>query len=293
MTAAAALLAELGGEPRRRRRLLPPEGVPLAVEVARASERAAAFAIDYGLSTAAALVLLLLIGALSVVVPFATLLVVGLFLQFLIRNFYYLWFELRWRGATPGKRALGLRVVDRGGGRLSAAAVAARNLMREAELFMPLAMLLGAGGSLPWWQAVATGLWLVLFLALPLLNADRLRAGDLVGGTLVIAVPRRVLLDDLAQERRRFTFAEAQLALYGEDELEVLDHVLRRPGSLEGDRLRAEVCRRIRRRIGLADELPPAEVAAFLADFYTAQRARLEGRRQKGQDAAAGVPGTS
>jgi uncharacterized RDD family membrane protein YckC len=290
MTAAAELLAELDGEARRRRRLLPPEGVALQVELARAGERAAAFAIDYALSTAASLLLLLPVIALSVVAPAATLLAVALFFQFLIRNFYFLWFELRWRGATPGKRALGLRVVDREGGRLTAASVAARNLLREAELFLPLAMLLGAGEGLPWWQALATGLWLLLFLVLPLLNADRLRAGDLAAGTMVIAVPRRVLLEDLAQERRRFAFEEAQLALYGEEELAVLDHVLRRPASLEGDRLRAEVCRRIRRRIGLQNDLAPADAAAFLADFYTAQRARLERRRQQGQDRPAAPP---
>jgi uncharacterized RDD family membrane protein YckC len=293
MTAAGTLLASLEGESRRRRRLLPPEGVVLQVEVARASERAAAFAIDYLLSTVAALLPLILVVLLSAVASAATLLAIALLFQFVVRNFYFLWFELRWAGATPGKRALGLRVVDREGGRLTAAAVATRNLLREAELFVPLAMLLGASGAVPWWQGWAIGGWLLLFLVLPLLGADRLRAGDLAAGTLVIAVPRRVLLDDIAQERQRFAFDEAQLALYGEEELAVLDHVLRRPASLEGDRLRAEVARRIRRRLGLEGELPPADAAAFLADFYTAQRARLERRRQTGQDRPADLPETS
>ncbi|MFO1056731.1 MAG: RDD family protein [Dongiaceae bacterium] len=293
MTAAATLLATLEGERRRRRRLLPPEGVVLQVEVARASERAAAFAIDYALSTVGALLPLLAVALLSAVAPIGTLLAIALFFQFVVRNFYFLWFELRWGGATPGKRALGLRVIDREGGRLTAAAVATRNLLREAELFLPLAMLLGAGGGLPWWQAWAIGGWIVLFLVLPLLGPDRLRAGDLAAGTLVIAVPRRLLLDDIAQERRRFAFDETQLALYGEEELAVLDHVLRRPASHEGDRLRAEVCRRIRRRLGLEGELAPADAAAFLADFYTAQRARLERRRQAGQDRPADLPEAS
>ena len=42
------------------------------------------------------------------------------------------------RGATPGKRMLGLRVVARDGARLTGGAVIARNAMREIEVFLPL-----------------------------------------------------------------------------------------------------------------------------------------------------------
>ncbi|HBQ48242.1 MAG TPA: RDD family protein, partial [Hyphomonas atlantica] len=46
---------------------------------------------------------------------------------FFVRNFYYIFFELGAKAATPGKRALGIRVTSRSGGRLTANSVLARN----------------------------------------------------------------------------------------------------------------------------------------------------------------------
>src|SRR3546814_4149078 len=50
---------------------------------------------------------------------------------FLLRNFWFIGFEMGQRAATPGKRLMGIRVVARDGGRLTADAVVARNLIRE------------------------------------------------------------------------------------------------------------------------------------------------------------------
>ena len=58
-----------------------------------------------------------------------------LFLSFVVRNAYFLIFELKWGGVTPGKRMAGLRVIDRRGGPLLPSAVVARNLTRQAEIF--------------------------------------------------------------------------------------------------------------------------------------------------------------
>ena len=65
-------------------------------------------------------------------------------LLFFLRNLYFVHFELSARGATPGKRAVGIRVTDRRGGPLTASAVIARNLTRELELFLPGSMLISA-----------------------------------------------------------------------------------------------------------------------------------------------------
>ena len=65
-------------------------------------------------------------------------------ISFLLRSFYFTFFELRWKGATPGKRSLGLRVIDAHGGALSSDAVLVRNLTREVEVFLPLAALFQA-----------------------------------------------------------------------------------------------------------------------------------------------------
>ena len=64
-----------------------------------------------------------------------------------MRNLYFIHFELSWHGATPGKRIVGIRVVDRRGGPLLPAAVIARNLTREIEIFIPLGVLISAAAA--------------------------------------------------------------------------------------------------------------------------------------------------
>ena len=70
---------------------------------------------------------------------------------FLFRNAYFLFFELGPRGATPGKRMVGIRIAARDGGRLSAEMVLARNLLRDIELFLPALLLVGRAPKAPTW----------------------------------------------------------------------------------------------------------------------------------------------
>jgi uncharacterized RDD family membrane protein YckC len=275
----------LEGTRRNRREITTPEGVPLEVEIATFPERATAFVLDLAIWFGATIILLLslflLLGPLLGLLRFAGAgaLFVGLllFFAFIIRNFYFLHFELVWRGTTPGKRIVGLRVIDRGGGPLLPAAVVARNLTREIEAFVPLSLLLslnsGAAGG---WERLCLGLWLMLFAALPLFNRDRMRAGDLIAGTLVIAMPQRSLLADLVDERARFAFSESQLRAYGAFELQILEELLRRPDGPETRQLRREVCEKISRKIAWSAAVPDGEVERFLRDFYVAERAWLE-----------------
>src|SRR4029077_5810449 len=89
-----------------------------------------------------------------------------LFRGFLVRNLYFVYFEIAWRGATPGKRAVGLRVIDRHGGPLLPTAVIARNLTREVEMFLPLGILLSGGraaeGAIAWEQ-LSLAIWMLFF----------------------------------------------------------------------------------------------------------------------------------
>lgn len=270
---------------RQERRLLPPEGVPLRIELADPGERIAAFLVDVVVSLLGAVVIILcglLLGAagLSFTLP------IMLLLAFAIRNGYFLFFELRWAGATPGKRLLGLRVIDRRGGPLRPGAVVARNLMRQAEFFFPLELLLLSRGWL--WspgQVVADLLWIGGMTALVLKSRDRMRLGDMAGGTVVIALPRRMLLEDLAREKQAYEFTDAQLEVYGVKELQVLEEVLRRPHNTETAHLMGEVRDRIQRRIGWGDRnIPARDSEAFLRDFYTAQRGLLERRKNLGRE---------
>ncbi len=287
---------------RRKREIVTPEGVPLRVDIADYGERLVAFVIDFiiwMLLTAAVYVpVLALIGRTR---GFLIAIAIALFIGFLIRNFYFIYFELMWEGTTPGKRLLGLRVIDRNGGPLLASAVIARNLTREVEMFIPLGLLLQgghavAGGGVNWANLATAGL-LLFFLVLPMINRDRMRGGDLIAGTMVIELPKRVLSSDLGERALRFTFTPAQLRAYGVFELQVLEELLRRPQNEDSLRVLDEVCAKIRRKIGWTESLPGRDVVPFLRDFYTAERAFLEreqlfgkGRADKYADARPSPP---
>jgi uncharacterized RDD family membrane protein YckC len=264
---------------RKRREIVTPEGVPLTVELAEFTERAIALFLDLLICLAAAIVIVLaflflaVTGKLGAIVFLAVLNLV----MFFLRVLYFIHFELSGRGATPGKRVAGIRVIDRRGGPLRASAVIARNLTRELEVFIPIGILVSAGVSsgVPWGKLLSIG-WLICFLALMIFNRDRMRAGDLIAGTLVIALPRQRLLGDLVETRAHFAFADHQLAAYGKRELQVLEDLLRRRPDAETHQLLRDVCDRICRKIGWTVPLAPADTALFLRDFYTAQRAFLE-----------------
>jgi uncharacterized RDD family membrane protein YckC len=204
---------------------------------------------------------------------------------FLLRNGYFILFEVGRRGATPGKRLLGLRVVARDGGRLTGDAVIARNAVRELEVYLPLSFLagqIGEGGAEAWLNILGLG-WTAIFLFFPLFNRDRLRVGDLLAGTWVVRVGRSKLGRNLAAAPPPASaplFTEAQLAVYGEYELQTLEEVIRR----DEPQAVAVVAESIRGKIDWAG--PPLDDRAFLAAYYTALVPRLErgmlfGRRRK------------
>ncbi len=277
----------LEGPGRRRRDLITPEGVPLPVEIADLGERATAFVLDLFIWFCLTVLVFLIIAVLIFGALLQThlglhgtggiiVLSIVMFIAFVVRNLYFIHFELAWRGATPGKRMLGLRVVDRRGGPLLPGAVIARNLTREMEMFMPLGILLSMGGGAPAWEELSLAAWLLAFAALPLFNRERLRGGDLIAGTMVIALPPRALLGDLVDQAARYSFSEKQLAAYGVFELQVLEDLLRRPDAPDAALLRRQVSDKICHKIGWQARVSDAETGAFLTAFYTAQRAYLE-----------------
>jgi hypothetical protein len=177
------------------------------------------------------------------------------------------------RGATPGKRLMGLRVVARDGARLTGGAVIARNAMREIEVFLPLSFLgqQAAAGTADAFLTLFALLWSGIFLFFPLFNRDRLRIGDLVAGTWVVRSAGASLGADLASgvERPRRTFSEAVLDLYGVYELQTLEDVLR----AGRDDAIATVAWTIRNKAGIDEYGNDRE---FLDDYYAALCARLE-----------------
>ena len=95
---------------------------------------------------------------------------------------YYMAFELRWNGRTPGKRLAGTQVVKADGSSTGFTESAIRNLVRIID-FMPFAYAIG---------------FVTMFL-----NRQTRRLGDFAAGTLVIKQRSRVRLEELGAGRSR------------------------------------------------------------------------------------------
>jgi len=272
-----------------RRNFVTPEGVDLKLELGGAGTRAAAFMLD-----AVIIFVVLIIVTIVIVTLFVAsrqsdaLAILWLIGFFVLRNGWFTLFEMGGRGATPGKRVMGLRVVARDGARLTGGAVIARNAMREIEVFLPLSFLgaQAAEGTADAFLTIFALCWSGIFLFFPLFNRDRLRVGDLIAGTWVVRTVTGSLGHDLVagKESARRTFSDAALSLYGVYELQTLEDVLR--GGR--DDAIATVAWTIRNKAGIADD---GDDFGFLSDYYAALCARLErglmlGKRREDKFAA-------
>lgn len=291
MTAQAA--PHLAHRAKRRRDVVTPEGIALPFTVASRSARAGALLLDLTLMFVTGIAVTLTLiwiagglfeavggpggtsGAIEFIAVFWTL------FWFLLWNGYFMVMEMGPRGATFGKRAAGIRVASRDGGRLTPEAVVARNLLRDIELFLPIVFLMSAPSGEAGAAGIAATAWFLVFLLFPFFNRDALRAGDLIAGTWVVDAPRAALAETLSTEGAaregssaltgaEYRFGEAELAIYGEYELQTLERVLRddRPEALES--VHQAICRKIGWNPGSGDE------RAFLEAFYAQLRARLE-----------------
>jgi uncharacterized RDD family membrane protein YckC len=141
------------------RRVATPEGIELTLRLAGPVPRALAWAIDLALRVG----ILLAVIALAAQFGHAgrgVVLLTAFFLEWLLPA----WLEAAW-GRTPGKRLLGLTVLNDDGTPLRWPGALTRNLLRAVD-FLPL--LYGIG------------------LAAMLLNRDFKRLGDLAAGTVVV-----------------------------------------------------------------------------------------------------------
>ena len=288
----------------RERMMITPEGIALPLTLASRGTRFGALMLDLTfiviLIVVTTLVLASIAGGMSNLGSKAEegsaaghalqfLVILWMAAMFLFRNAYFLFFELGPRGATPGKRITGIRIASRDGGRLSVEMVIARNLLRDIELFLPLVFLASAGqgdGDMGAASLAATA-WFLIFAFFPFFNKDRLRAGDLIAGTWVIEAPKRKLEATMtgsgaaaatqAEAQSAYRFGEAELSVYGEYELQVLERVLRdnRPDAIKP--VYEAICTKIGWTPGHGDQ------RAFLEAFYTQLRARLESGMRMGK----------
>lgn len=289
-----------------RRTLITPEGIALPITLAGRSTRIGALLIDLVIMFLTVLIVTLVLAygassfASEVFGPKSRpspnqkhalefMVIAWLALIWLTRYAYFLLFELGPRGATPGKRMTGIRIAARSGGRLTAEMVLARNLIRDIEIFLPLQLLVTAampdGAD---YTGLMAGAWFLIFALFPLFNRDRLRAGDLIAGTWVVEAPKRKLEAVLSITESAnhgtsrttgasYRFSDAELAVYGEFELQTLERVLRenRPEAITA--VQEAICRKIGWNPGAGDE------RAFLEAYYTQLRARLEAGMRMGR----------
>ena len=279
---AQTLLAEPGTY-----RICTPEGVNLSFQVATVGDRTSAFLLDLAIIVLTTLA----IGLLAILSGGETGIAFTLVASFLLFNFYFSFFELRWSGQTYGKRQLGLRVIARDGGSLSADMILARNLMRDLEFYLPLTALAAPETLIPqgrgWGVLVGLG-WIFVFALMPFFGKYRLRCGDLIAGTMVVREPKTLLLSDLTLERpigqekdqtesEEFVFSTQQLNLYGIYELQILEDLFRRHGEGQASKeLLNTVCEKIKKKIEWPRGKWNVDTLRFLRSFYKAQRAHLE-----------------
>lgn len=271
-------------DPKSRRRLITPEGVNLQIELADIGARFGALCID------TIIMLVTLIIASFVIFQGAVQIAdsdnelganVGsslfILVFFFLRSFYFMFFEMGPRAATPGKRLMKIRVSARAAPRLTANAVFARNALREIEFFLPLSFLLSGGADgVDGWIKLLGLIWAGVFMFFPFFNKDNLRAGDLMAGTWVVKAPRPVLAEDIANRaedlENLYAFTAEQIDAYGVKELHILEDVLR---EREPETVR-DVTFRIKRKIGWSDEGEHRHDLDFLQAYYKALRGRLE-----------------
>ena len=142
------------------RRVATPEGIELTLHLAGPVPRAIAWAID--LAIRIAMVLAVATAALQFgEAGWGAVLLAAFFVEWLLPA----WFEAAWRGQTPGKRAIGIAVLNDDGTPVRWPAALTRNLLRGVD-FLPFLY----------------GIGLLAMLA----NRDFKRLGDLAAGTVVV-----------------------------------------------------------------------------------------------------------
>ncbi len=148
------------------RRVATPEGIELTLHLAGPVARAMAWAID--LVIRVVIVWIIAFAALQFGrAGWGVVLLAAFFVEWLLPA----WLEAAWRGQTPGKRAMGLAVLNDDGTPLRWPAALTRNLVRAVD-FLPV--LYGTG------------------LVAMLLNRDFKRLGDLAAGTVVVYRPEKL-----------------------------------------------------------------------------------------------------
>jgi len=199
-----------------------PEGVVFSQQLAGPMARFLAWLVDVLIQwtiSIAILMVLAIFGVVSVDIAQA----LSVLAVFVISIGYSIFFEWRWRGQSPGKRVVRLRVMDAQGLRLKFSQIVIRNLLRVVDA-LPLLYLVGGVACL--------------------VNSRSQRLGDFAANTIVVRVPtvREPNLEQLlagkynslrahphleARLRQRVSAVEATLAVQAIARRDLLEPVAR------------------------------------------------------------------
>ena len=236
-----------------------PEQIRLEFPIAGVGSRFLALAFDLLLQTAALVVLVAIAAAarwLTSIAPWAAALgtwaiAAVVFGAFVIHSGYFAIFESVWAGQTPGKRLVGLRVIDVSGRPVTVYAALIRNCVRILD-------------QVP-------GIYAIAILSV-LVTRRQQRLGDLAAGTVVVherleapAPAREAAVGDARHGAHRLT----------PDEIVVIEGFLQRRDDLDSW-VRLNSARRIAQRmaarleLGTVDKIDAERLLEQLAAEYRA-----------------------
>lgn len=247
-----------------------PEHVDVRLELAGVGSRLAAAVLDTFLIWLAVLGLLLVndlfTGAASEASSWATALLI--LLAFLLFWGYFALFEALNGGRTPGKQALGIRVVMDTGRPITGTAAVVRNLVRMLDCYFPLLPALPA-------------------LIMMFMQRSNKRLGDMAAGTIVVRdKPTSWSLGAATAEVEEPI--EAGPPELSEEEFRLLDRFLGRLNELAPsvrDRIAVDLARRFEARIPRRTN----DMEGYLVEVFTAEQRKRRSRfAVRAQPGAAG-----
>jgi uncharacterized RDD family membrane protein YckC len=236
-----------------------PEQISLEFPLAGVGSRFLALAFDTLLQAVIGLAVGLVVGIIGVAVAGSAasrpwVLAVLVLALFVVYTGYFAVFEAVWRGQTPGKRLVGLRVIDVSGSPVSVYAAILRNLIRIVD-------------QLP-------GIYGVGIVSV-LVTLRQQRLGDLAAGTVVVHERTEVLaIPNTAAPAGANTGAH-QLTT---DDLIVMEGFLRRRADLDPV-LRLDTARRIAKHMAVKLQIETAEdeerlIERLVAEYRSSSRYR-------------------
>jgi uncharacterized membrane protein SpoIIM required for sporulation/uncharacterized RDD family membrane protein YckC len=178
-------------------------------------------------------------------------------LLFLLFWGYFTLFEALNTGRTPGKQALGIRVVMDTGRPVTAGAAVVRNLVRLLDCYFPI---------LPFVPA----------LVMMFVNRSNKRLGDMAAGTIVVR-DRPTAWTIGARTESEPEIIEAGPPELSEEEFRLLDRFLGRLNELTPDvefRIGRDLARRFEARIPRRTD----DINGYLVDVFAAEQAKRRSR---------------